>query len=296
MPPDPVGAIGLGLLGTAIAERLTTSGVAVHGFDAEPAALQRLEALGGRCMASVSDVLRCCNTLLLCLPNSDVVAAVLTEHEDQLREGMLVLDCTTGEPESAEQLGERLSRRGIDYVDATVGGSSEQVRRGEVIVMAGGSNDAFRRAERVLDTFAHAVFHLGSWGSGARMKLVLNMVLGLHRAVLAEALGFARALGVDPARALEILAASPAYSTVMDVKGEKMLKRDYTPQARVSQHLKDVRLMLSAGARSGARLPLTKLHEALLQELVDSGFADSDNSAIYEAFLSPCSTPAEEHR
>ncbi|MGH9629789.1 MAG: NAD(P)-dependent oxidoreductase, partial [Bryobacteraceae bacterium] len=172
-----------------------------------------------------------------------------------------------------------------EYLDATVGGSSKQVRAGEVIVMAGGSEAAFARARPLIDSFARAAFHLGPWGSGARMKLVLNMVLGLHRAVLAEALSFAETIGVDPSQALDILKASPAYSVVMDVKGQKMLTRNYTPHARLSQHLKDVRLMLSAGVRSGARLPFTGLHEALLEEVMNAGFADVDNSAILEAFL-----------
>ena len=116
------------------------------------------------------------------------------------------------------------------------------------------------------------------------MKLVVNLVLGLNRAALAEGLAFARACGFNPADALKILAAGPAYSRAMDTKGRKMLEHDFTPQARLSQHLKDVRLILAAGASTGARLPLSEVHRRLLEQVERAGFGDADNSAILKAY------------
>ena len=116
------------------------------------------------------------------------------------------------------------------------------------------------------------------------MKLVVNLVLGLNRAVLAEGLCFAERSGVDPHQALEVLRAGPAYSRVMETKANKMLDGDFTPQARLAQHWKNVRLILSAGEWSGATLPLSTLHDQLLSGLIQSGFGDLDNSAIIKAF------------
>ena len=116
------------------------------------------------------------------------------------------------------------------------------------------------------------------------MKLIVNLVLGLNRAALAEGLSFARSVGVSPGRALEILKSGVAYSRVMDTKGIKMLKRDFRPQARLSQHLKDVRLILSLGKRAKAKLPLSALHRKLLEQIEAAGGGDLDNSAIIEAF------------
>jgi 3-hydroxyisobutyrate dehydrogenase-like beta-hydroxyacid dehydrogenase len=116
------------------------------------------------------------------------------------------------------------------------------------------------------------------------MKLTTNLALGLHRAVLAEALAFAEAQGLDPALALAVLRESSSYSRAMDLKGRKMLERDFTPQARLSQHLKDVRLMLEAGAETGARLPLSELHRQLLEQAEAAGLGALDNSAIIEVF------------
>ena len=111
------------------------------------------------------------------------------------------------------------------------------------------------------------------------MKLVSNLVLGLNRAALAEALVYAVGIGVDPASALEVLRGSMAYSRVMDVKGQKMLDEDFTVQARLSQHLKDVRLILA----SGVTLPLSETHRQLLEQAETIGLGEVDNSAIIKA-------------
>src|SRR5262249_9776392 len=152
------------------------------------------------------------------LPTSQIVAQVIADAASAMRPTMLIVDTTTGDPHDAETLGAQLALRDIEYLDATIAGSSEQVRRGEVLVMAGGRESAFTAAAAILSTFAADAFHVGAWGTGSKMKLVVNLILGLQRAVLAEGLSLAESLDLDPARALEILRASAAYSKVMDVK------------------------------------------------------------------------------
>ena len=116
------------------------------------------------------------------------------------------------------------------------------------------------------------------------MKLVVNLVLGLNRAVLAEGLSLAGASGIELARALEVLMATPAYSAAMDVKGPKMVRGDFTPVARLAQHLKDVRLIRVMAQRHDASAPLSAAHEELLQRAVELGLGEADNSAIIRAF------------
>lgn len=116
------------------------------------------------------------------------------------------------------------------------------------------------------------------------MKLVVNLVLGLNRAILAEGLMFAQACGIDPSVALEVLEAGPAFSRVMETKGPKMLARDFSPHARLHQHLKDVRLILAAAERNNANIPLSTLHSSLLESLDLHGFGSEDNAAILRAF------------
>jgi 3-hydroxyisobutyrate dehydrogenase-like beta-hydroxyacid dehydrogenase len=279
-----IGIIGLGLLGSALAHRFLASGRAVVGYDIDARRRAELEAAGGQAAVSALDVPRGRQVLVLSLPDADVVAAVVGSLEPALHAGHLIIDTSTSEPGRSAALGESLTRRGIRFLDATVAGSSVQVREGQAIVMAGGEAATFEAARETLACFSKAAFHVGPWGSGARMKLVVNLVLGLNRAALAEGLTLAAALELAPRAALEILKASPAYSTVMDAKGEKMLARDYEPQARLSQHLKDVRLMLDAAARTGTPLPLSELHRELLERAERAGLGELDNSAVLEVF------------
>jgi 3-hydroxyisobutyrate dehydrogenase-like beta-hydroxyacid dehydrogenase len=282
--PDPVGLIGLGLLGAALAERLLRAGFPVIGHDLHPDRRRDFAALGGEIAGSNPDVARRCRRVLLSLPDSRAVSAAVAELLPHLSPDALLIDTTTGDPTETALLAEELAGHRIAYIDATVGGSSEQARQGDVIVLAGGAAEHVADARDILDAFARRVFHVGPCGSGARMKLALNLVLGLNRAVLAEGLSFARACGLDPALALEVLRDGPAYARVMDTKGQKMLTGDFSPQARLAQHLKDVRLILDAATLRSAKAPLSQVHAEMLQSLVDAGCGELDNSAVIRWF------------
>jgi 3-hydroxyisobutyrate dehydrogenase-like beta-hydroxyacid dehydrogenase len=282
--PETIGLVGVGLLGSAIAERLLGHHFRVEGFDLNASRLEAFTALGGQAAASAGELLAGCRRIVLSLPTSEIVRAVVRQTESHLRPGQLLIDTTTGDPRAAAELGGRLEQAGVAYLDAAVCGNSEELRRGEVLVVAGGPEGAYEQCQDVFTTFAHRCWRVGGWGAGLKMKLTSNLVLGLNRAVLAEGLAFAEALGLDPELALTVLRASSSYSRVMDLKGRKMLQRDFAPQARLAQHLKDVRLVLEAGAAAGARLPLSEQHRQLLEHAEAAGLGALDNSAIIEVF------------
>jgi 3-hydroxyisobutyrate dehydrogenase-like beta-hydroxyacid dehydrogenase len=284
MHNPPIGLIGIGLLGSALAERMLAAGMTLVGYDRDPAACQRLLRLGGEAMDTAGQVASRCRTLVLCLPDSSVVRSVVESLGESLTADVLLIDATTGDPDETAALAQRLAGRGIGYVDATIAGSSDQARRGEAVILSGGEAETITRARPVLDTWSSKLFHVGPPGSGARMKLVVNLVLGLNRAVLAEGLSLARTCGIDPAAALEVLKATPAYSTAMDAKGPKMISGDFTPVARLAQHLKDVRLIRELALRHRAATPLSDIHEELLARGVELGLGDADNSAIIRVF------------
>lgn len=271
-------------MGSALAERLLKARFAVVGFDVRPACGRAFRRLGGQSVDSAAAVAAACSRIIFSLPTTDVVESVVREMGNELRAGSVIIDTTTGEPDRTAALAARLAARKVCYLDATLVGSSAEARANGVTVLVGGSRRAFTACSDLFACFARRTFHVGASGNGARLKLVVNLVLGLNRAVLAEGLAFAGAIGVSPARALEILAAGAAYSRVMDTKGSKMLKRNFTPQARLSQHLKDVRLILSLGRHRRAKLPLSTLHCRLLSQLEAAGYGGRDNSAIIQAF------------
>jgi 3-hydroxyisobutyrate dehydrogenase-like beta-hydroxyacid dehydrogenase len=222
--------------------------------------------------------------VLFSLPGPVQVAETVQRIQVHLRPGSIILDTTTGDPEQVEQAATRLAGFGAAYLDCEIGGSSRQAEAGEAIIICGGDADAFGRSRDILEALSTRIFHTGLAGTGTRMKLALNIAIGLHRAVLAESLSFAAANGIDAERALDILKSGPAYSKAMDIKGPKMLTGDFTPEARLAQHLKDVRLILQTGEKVGAILPLSRVHESLLSHAAEIGFGGEDNSAVIKMF------------
>ncbi len=282
--PETIGLVGCGLVGQALAERLLQAGFTVLGFDPVRERLAELGQVGGSAADTTEQVFHDCRRVLLSLPDASVVTEVIAQAEPMLASGHLIVDTTTGDPEDVAVLGNKLHGQDVQYVDATIAGSSEQVRQRDVLVLAGGTEAGFTACQDLLDTFSKQSFHLGPWGAGSRMKLVLNLVLGLQRAALAEGLAFAESLRLDLGQVLQILRQGPTAGQVLETKGQRMILGDYAPQARLRQHRKDVGLILKAGELSSARLPFSRLHAELLDELLATGWGDADNSAIVEAF------------
>jgi len=280
MPQKPVGVIGLGLMGAAITERLLEDGYPVVVFNRTRDKAAPLEALGARWS---DNPLRECDRVVISLYTTEVVQEVLRQLEPGLTPGKVLIDTTTGNPQLTGELVAWLAERGVEYLEVPISGSSEQTRRREATALAAGRRDAFDACRDIMDSLAAKTYFVGPCGNALRMKLVANLVLGLNRAALAEGLVFAKAVGLVPQDALEVLMNSPAYSRTMDAKGPKMVAGDFTPQAKVSQHLKDVRLILAEAARAGQDLPLSMLHRKLLERAEALGCGELDNSAIIQA-------------
>jgi 3-hydroxyisobutyrate dehydrogenase-like beta-hydroxyacid dehydrogenase len=283
-----IGLIGLGLMGTALTERLLEHGYRVAVWNRTAAKAEPIIAQGAEWC---ENPLVTCKRVIISLYTTDIVEQVLEQLEQGLHPGQVVVDTTTGDPAQTAALGRRLRGRGVHYLEAPISGSSEQTRHGEVTVIVGGEREVFAACSDLWRVIGERVFHVGPWGNAAKMKLISNLVLGLNRAALAEGLAFTEAVGVEPFAALEILAGSMAYSRVMDVKGRKMVERDFEVQARLSQHLKDVRLILKAAQEAGLKLPLCDTHRMLLEQAEVGGLGDLDNSAIVEVIRKPSPKP-----
>jgi 3-hydroxyisobutyrate dehydrogenase-like beta-hydroxyacid dehydrogenase len=280
---ETIGLIGIGLVGTALAENLLAAGYEVIGFARSEASRAKLARLGGRAAAGPAQVAAEAARVLLSLPDSDVVEEVVLGPGGLLggsSKVRLILDTTTGEPERTEALARRLRERGIQLLDAPISGSSQQIRQREGVFLVGGDRAAYEACLDLITCLSEKYYHLGASGAGARAKLASNLILGLNRLVLAEGLIFAERLGLDLPAFLAMLKTTPAYSCAMDVKGQKMLQGDFTPQSKVSQHHKDLRIILEYAERAGQELPLTALHARLLEQLMAAGEGELDTSAV----------------
>ena len=278
-----VGLIGVGLLGQALAHRLLGAGFEVIGFDVDPAKNVRFAELGGRAAASIADVAKRCEPIVLAVFSTDQVEQVI---EGELlpalgeRSGKTVLCASTCDPDRVAALGERVAARGLRLLESPVSGASGQVSRGEGVGLIGGDPQTASEMEPILRALFPTYFHIGRIGDGGRAKLAVNLILGLNRLALAEGLVFAGRLGLDPAAFLKVARSSAAYSQVMDVKGGKMTRDEFTAEGRVTQHLKDVHLMLEQAERASQRLPLLEVHADVLEACVRAGEGDLDNSAV----------------
>ncbi len=282
----PVGLIGLGLLGKAIAGRFLSAGIAVTGCDVAQSARDEARALGVTVVDDHHAVAATCGVIVLSLPTSEIRQELLWGGglAESLSEGALLLDTTTGRPEDTEADWARLNALQIDFVDVCVLASSALVARGEAVLLVGDAESRAGGYAPLLKTFGKQIFYLGKAGDGSRMKLVANQVLGLNRLVLAEALGLAEHCGLDLEKTLDVLKSGPASSQVMFTKGARMIAGDFTPEARLAQHAKDVGLILEMGEHCGANLPVSSLHRDVLNQLIDAGHGAEDNSVVVRAF------------
>jgi 2-hydroxy-3-oxopropionate reductase len=278
-----VGVIGIGLLGQAFVHRLRSAGFDVVGFDVDAGKNAGLVELGGQVASSVADLARRCDPLVLAVFSTDQVEAVV---ENELLpalgqgSGKIVLCASTCDPERIAALGQRAATRGLRLLETPVSGASGQVSRGEGVGLIGGDPHVIAEVEPVLRAMFPTYFHIGKVGDGGRAKLAVNLILGLNRLAVAEGLVFAERLGLDPEAFLKVARSSAAYSQVMDVKGGKMIRGEFAPEGRITQHLKDVHLMLEQAERIKQQLPMLEVHADVLEACVRQGEADLDNSAV----------------
>jgi 3-hydroxyisobutyrate dehydrogenase-like beta-hydroxyacid dehydrogenase len=279
----PVAIVGLGLMGEVYAQRLLDAKLAVTGFDLDTARCSRLAEMGGQPARSVAALARPARCLIIAVFNTDQVEAVI---EGQLLpalgegSGKIVLCMSTCDPDRIEALAKRVIPRGVRYLDVPVSGTSDQVRRGDGVALIGGDPAIAAEVSDVLDALFARRFHVGKVGDGGRAKLAVNLILGLNRLALAEGLVFAERMGLDPAAFLDVARGSASYSQVMDTKGPKMVRNDFSAEGRIRQTLKDAHLMLGQAAASGQKLSALAAHVDVLEACVRAGEAELDNSAI----------------
>ena len=283
MDRQAIGLVGLGLVGQALAARLRAAGLRAIGYDLRTEAVEAFRAQGGETAPSLAHMGEQVETALLAVFDTKGVLEVV-EGAAGLLSGAhgvrRILDCSTGAPEQLEALARRLRARGVDFIEAPLSGSSQQIADGEAVALVGAEPAAWQAAQPLLSSLAAQCIHVGGPGMGAKAKLATNLVLGLNRAVFAEGLAFAESLGIAPERFLALVLATPARSDAAQVKGPLMVAADFEPRSRIRQHQKDVALMLECARANGLDLPFSRLHAALLAEAVEQGRGELDNAAI----------------
>ncbi len=279
----PVGVIGLGLIGTSLAQRLLHAGFSVAGYDIAVDRRDNLARLGSIACVSAKEVGKRCKVIVLAVFNTDQVESVLESAEGAcLDTDHLVICTSTCDPDRIEALAARLAQRGIRFLESPLSGNSDQISKGNGIALVAGERSAMDAAAPILNALCKQSYFLGPAGSGGRAKLAVNLIGGLNRAVMAEGLAFAESMGLQLEPLLEVLKGSAAYSRAMDTRGMKMVMGDFTPHAWLTQSLKDFRLMHDVAGRVGQELPLATQYVQLVESCIAHGEGPLDNSVVIQ--------------
>ena len=277
---EPVGLIGLGLMGAALAHRLLGAGYNVLGYDIDPGKallVPDIEVAG-----SIDDICLRCSRVVIAVGTTRQVEAVVAELETTAHP-MLVLCTTTVYPRRIAFAAARAARYGITLVEAPISGTSLQVESGKGIGLVAGPIEAVEQARPLLDALCPQRHALGSLGDAAKASLALNLVQQLNNAAIAEGLVFAERLGLAPADFLAALRGTTAGSQATAVKAEKMVRREYSPQSPAAQALKDAQFMIETAHRLGQNLPMMEVNAALLAAAIARRGGQIDSAAVIEA-------------
>jgi 3-hydroxyisobutyrate dehydrogenase len=286
-PKPTIGFIGLGRMGLPMAKKLLESGYPVTVYNRTAAKAAPLVALGATLAPSVGAVAATADLIGACLDRVETSIAVFLGPDgvaDRARAGTLAVDHGTIGPDTARTIAQGLAGRGIDFLDAPVSGGPEGAERGTLTIMAGGSQAGFDRAAPVLRAYGKTVVRMGGVGTGSLTKLVNQLLCFVHGAVAAEALAFAERSGLDLAAVGRVMEVSFGQSRMFERTLGRVLAGDLQAGAALRLYDKDLGLIEQVGRETGARLPLTRAAERLLEEALRSGLEDGDLAALIRLF------------
>jgi 3-hydroxyisobutyrate dehydrogenase-like beta-hydroxyacid dehydrogenase len=281
-----IGMIGLGLLGYALASRLLASGHAVVGYDVLPERIDAIVALGGKASGSVEDVARRAEAVCVALPTlASVEDAILGAGGVVAQAGanLTVIQMSTISPGLTERLAREVRARGSLFLDCPVSGTSAMVARGDGLIIAGGEAAVVGRWRPVLQAMLPRVVHVGPAGHATVVKLVANLLVGVHSLAAAEALTLARKAGVDLVRTLDVLTSGAAGSRMLDVRGPMIVDESFPPHMKLDLFMKDLHLIQEAARAVGAPIPLTDVSERLYDAARKAGHGGEDLAVVVKA-------------
>ena len=278
--------IGLGLLGHALSSRLLASGRAVVGYDVLIEPRDRLARLGGTPANSVGDVAERTGMVCVVLPTLASVEEAILGEKGIVAHGKrdtVVIQMSTISPALTERLAREVSARGLRFLDGPVSGTSAMVARGDGLIIAGGDASVVDQCRPILEAMLPRVVHVGPAGHAMVVKLVANLLVGVHSLAAAEALTMARKAGVDLTRALDVLTSGAAGSRMLDVRGPMIVDERFHAQMKLDLFMKDLHLIQDAARAVGAPIPLTDVSERLYAAAVDAGHGAEDLSVVVKA-------------
>jgi putative dehydrogenase len=285
----PIGVIGLGAMGGGMAKSLRRAGYEVHVFDVRREAAEAFAAEGGVAAASLAELGRACDVIVSVVVNAVQTEAVLFGAEDGLaaamHPGAVFVMCSTVDPNWSIALEGRLAAMGLLYIDAPISGGAAKAASGEMTMMTAARPEAYAKAGAALDAMAAKVYRLGDQaGAGSQVKIINQLLAGVHIAAAAEAMALGIRAGVDPAALYEVITHSAGNSWMFENRMAHVLAADYTPLSAVDIFVKDLGLVLDMARASKFPLPLSSTAHQMFMQASTAGFAKEDDSAVIKIF------------
>jgi 2-hydroxy-3-oxopropionate reductase len=278
-----IGFIGLGIMGRPMSKNLLKAGYELVVYDIVPAGVEDVAKAGARSTGSNKEVAEASDVVITMLPDSpDVEAAYLGPGGvfEGLHSGLTLIDMSSISPVTARKVAAMAAEKGVEMLDAPVSGGDVGAINATLSIMVGGKQAVFERCKPIFEVLGKNINLVGESGAGQVCKAANQIVVALTIDAVAEALVFAQKAGVDPARVRQALMGGFAQSRILEVHGQRMLDRNFSPGFRVRFHIKDLNIALSTGREYGASLPGTALAMEILKSLEATGHGNDDHSSI----------------
>jgi 2-hydroxy-3-oxopropionate reductase len=278
-----IGFIGLGIMGSPMAQHLLA---AKHELFVRTRSKVPAELAGATVCATNADVARAADIIFLMLPDTPDVETVLFGKDgvaEGLSAGKVVVDMSSISPIETKAFAEKVNAKGAEYLDAPVSGGEVGAKAASLTIMVGGADATFELVKPLFELMGKNITHVGGNGDGQTTKVANQIIVALNIAAVGEALLFASKAGADPAKVRAALMGGFASSRILEVHGERMIKRTFNPGFRIALHQKDLGLALSGAKSMGVALPQTASAAQLMQVCAAQGWDQLDHSALLKS-------------
>jgi L-threonate 2-dehydrogenase len=283
-----VGLIGLGAMGNGMAQSLRRAGHAPYVFDVRTDIAQAFANSGGTACKSLAELGAACDVVISVVVNAAQTESVLFGQDGctaSMKPGSVFIMCSTVDPNWSVALEARLAALGILYIDAPISGGAAKAASGEMTMMTAGKPEAYAIAEPILNNMAAKVYKLGdSAGAGSKVKIINQLLAGVHIAAAAEAMALGLREGVDAAALYEVITNSAGNSWMFENRMAHVLAADYTPLSAVDIFVKDLGIVLDMARATKFPLPLSSTAHQMFMQASTAGFAKEDDSAVIKIF------------
>jgi 3-hydroxyisobutyrate dehydrogenase len=283
-----VGVIGLGSMGGGVAKSLLAAKFETHVYDVRAEAVKAFVALGAKAAATPAALGAACEVVVVLVVNAEQTEKVLFGEQGAaaaMKKGAVVVSSATLAPDVAEQFGARLDKMGLSMIDAPVSGGAAKAAAGEMTIMASGAPEAFAKCERVLAAIAAKVYRLGDRpGPGSKVKMINQLLAGVHIAAACEAMALGMRAGADPKTLYEVISNSAGSSWMFQNRVPHILAGDYTPLSAVNIFVKDLGIVLDTAKKFGFPLPLTATAHQLYLAAAAQGHGLEDDASVVKVY------------